>query len=162
MNQPRHPLRINVGFLINQAIGTSRDIHFEYPQLELPPDFELSDFSGLVRINRTPQGLLFQGEFSAKTLQQCKRCLVDFLQPLKAGFNELYAFHGRAVTDLELVLPEDANVDLDPLVREYLLLEVPIAPVCKPDCKGLCPVCGEDLNAGLCEHAQMENAGKKA
>lgn len=84
------------------------------------------------------------------------------MQPLKAGFNELYAFHGRAVTDLELVLPEDANVDLDPLVREYLLLEVPIAPVCKPDCKGLCPVCGEDLNAGLCEHAQMENAGKKA
>jgi uncharacterized protein len=51
-----------------------------------------------------------------------------------------------------LILPEDAHIDLQPLIREYALLEIPIKPICKPDCKGLCPVCGEDLNQVDCGH----------
>ncbi|NCP16799.1 DUF177 domain-containing protein, partial [bacterium] len=58
----------------------------------------------------------------------------------------------RSVTDSGLILPEDGYIDLEPLMREYALLEVPISPVCKPDCKGLCPVCGEDLNLVNCGH----------
>jgi uncharacterized protein len=157
VTQPRYPMRINVGFLINQPIGTYRDIHFDFPSLQLPPDFDLTDFSGVVRINRTPQGLLFEGDFNAKKVEQCVRCLADFLQPLRTEFDELYAFTDRSVSDSGLILPEDANVDLGPLVREYLLLEVPISPLCKPDCKGLCAVCGADLNNTTCEHVQVEN-----
>jgi uncharacterized protein len=157
VTQPHYPMRINVGFLINQSIGTYRDIHFDFPSLQLPPDFDLSDFSGVVRINRTPQGLIFEGDFSAKKVEQCVRCLADFLQPLRTEFDELYAFTERSVSDSGLILPEDANVDLAPLVREYLLLEVPISPLCRPDCKGLCPVCGAELNNTTCEHVQVEN-----
>jgi uncharacterized protein len=160
VTQPRHPLRINVGFLINQPIGTSRDIHFDFPSLNLPPDFEAIDFSGVVRVNRTQQGLLLQGNFKAKKVEPCVRCLADFLQPLQATFDELYAFSYRTLgeSDAELILPEDANVELEPLVREILLVEVPISPVCKPDCKGLCPECGADLNTAPCEHV-IEEAG---
>ncbi len=154
MSQPRYPLRINVGFLLNQPIGTSRDIHFDYPNLRLSPDFELSDFAGMVRISRTPQGLLFQGDFSGETTAQCVRCLADFLQPLHTGFDELYAFSARTTSESGLILPEDGNVDLQPLVREYLLLEVPISPLCKPECKGLCVECGADLNVAACEHVK--------
>jgi uncharacterized protein len=42
-----------------------------------------------------------------------------------------------------------------PLIREYALLEVPINPVCKVDCKGLCPVCGENLNQADCGHKDL-------
>jgi uncharacterized protein len=150
--QSRYPLRINIGFLLHASIGVSRDIHFAYPVLKVPPDFELSEFSGLVRISRTPQGLLFQGEFAGRTPLQCVRCLADFVQPLTAGFNELYAFDERSVSDSGLILPEDGNVDLDELVREYMLLEIPINPLCRADCKGLCPECGADLNLETCEH----------
>jgi uncharacterized protein len=45
-----------------------------------------------------------------------------------------------------LVVPEDGNIDLEPIVYEYLLLEIPINPVCREDCKGLCDICGENLN----------------
>ena len=152
MNQPRYPLRINVGFLISQPIGTYRDIHFDFPSLSLPPDFDTFDFQGVAHVSRTPQGLLFQGQFSAKEREECVRCLTHFLQPLHGEFDELYAFNYRTITESELLLPEDANVDLAPLVREFLLLDVPISPLCKPDCKGLCPECGADWNKEQCEH----------
>ncbi len=153
MSQPRYPLRINVGFLRHQSIGTYREMHFEFPKIQLEPDEDIHELSGMVRISRTPQGLLVEGEFSGKMGAECVRCLAEFLQPLKTSFEELYAFDQRSVSDSGLILPEDANIDLGPIVREYLLIEMPINPVCRPDCKGLCPVCGEDLNQRTCEHA---------
>ncbi|MBR2731103.1 MAG: DUF177 domain-containing protein [Clostridia bacterium] len=49
-----------------------------------------------------------------------------------------------------LYLIEDLRFDLDPLVREDLFLSLPAKFLCRPDCKGLCPVCGQDLNDGPC------------
>ena len=60
----------------------------------------------------------------------------------------------KSMTDSELLLPEDAHIDLQPLIREYALLEIPIRPICKPDCQGLCIVCGLDLNKNNCGHEQ--------
>jgi len=80
------------------------------------------------------------------------RCLTAFLQPLKIDFAELFAFSPNSITDAELLLPENAQINLGPLVREYMLLEVPISPLCRLDCKGLCPVCGENLNETTCHH----------
>ncbi|MDR3577830.1 MAG: DUF177 domain-containing protein [Anaerolineaceae bacterium] len=158
MNQPRFPLRFNVGFLLNASIGTSRDIHFEFPGLKLANDLEMSDFNGMVRVTRTPQGMLVQAEFGGNVDAECVRCLAGFLQPIQSVFSELYAFKTNAVTESGLILPDDSNIDLAPLAREYLLLEIPISPLCKPDCKGLCMVCGEDLNVHICEHAALTGA----
>lgn len=156
MNQPRFPLRFNVGFLLNQPIGTSRDIHFEYPQLTLKPDLDLTDFSGTARVSRTPQGIFVQGDFQGKAPAECVRCLTDFQQPLKTSFEDLYAFDKRSVTESGLILPEDANIDLEPLVRDYLLVEMPISPLCREDCQGLCPFCGQNLNEAHGEHRHPE------
>jgi len=99
-----------------------------------------------------------QGDFRGKVDPECVRCLAGFLQPIQSVFSELYAFKTNAVTEAGLILPEDSNIDLAPLAREYLLLEIPFSPVCKPDCKGLCMVCGEDLNVRTCEHAALIGA----
>jgi uncharacterized protein len=155
VTHPRYPLRINVGFLINQPIGTSRDIHFEFAELHLDTDFDVTGFSGIARISRTPQGLLVQGDFQAQVELECVRCLTEFGQHIHSTFNELYAFKYKGVTESGLLVPEDGNINLGPLVREYLLLEVPISPLCKSDCKGLCTVCGADLNVEPCEHQAM-------
>lgn len=74
------------------------------------------------------------------------RCLTSFDQPLRTTFSELYAFDTRSTDESGLVIPEDGNIDLEPIVYEYLLLEVPISPVCREDCKGLCVLCGSNLN----------------
>ena len=152
MANPRRPLRLNIGFLINQPIGSSRDFNFDYPKMRLGDDLTLREFTGTARLSRTPQGLLLQADFGGCTDLECVRCLSTFEQALTWSLTELYAFDKRSVTDSGLILPEDGHIDLEPLMREYALLEIPINPLCKPDCKGLCPVCGENLNLVNCGH----------
>jgi uncharacterized protein len=80
------------------------------------------------------------------------RCLKSFNQYLKWQLTELYSFPEKADADAELILPEDLYLDLRPVFRDYALLEIPMNPICKTDCKGLCPVCGEDFNLRDCGH----------
>lgn len=152
VNQPRHLLRLNVGFIIGQPIGYNRDFNFDFPELQLPPDLFLMDFSGVVRIGRTQQGLVLQAKFQCNIQLECVRCLTETSVPLHSEFDELYAFSIRSVSDSGLILPEDGHIDLEPILREYLTLEIPIRPLCKDDCKGLCMECGENLNERMCEH----------
>jgi len=155
---PRHPLRLNVGFIVSQAIGYSRDFNFDFPQIHLQPDLDLTNLAGVVRIGRTPQGLLVQCKFSAFLNSECVRCLNEAQISLQTDFSELYAFSQRSVSESGLILPDDGNIDLEPMLREYLVIEIPISPLCKPECKGLCLVCGEDLNVTQCEHQVEHNA----
>ena len=83
---------------------------------------------------------------------ECVRCLDAIDQPLNTDFSELYAFTPRSTTESNLILPEDGHINLEPILREYMLLEVPISPLCRQDCKGLCPVCGENRNRTNCTH----------
>ena len=152
MTNLRHPLRLNVGFLINSSIGTSRDFNFDYEIMQLGDDLTVSQFKGMARFDRTPQGLLLQGKFRADAELECVRCLETFSRTLKWSFTDLYAFDKRSISESNLLMPEDGQIDLEPLLREYALLEFPISPVCKPDCKGLCLVCGENLNKTDCGH----------
>jgi len=148
----RRPLRLNVGFLIKSPIGTRRDFNFDYEKMRLGEDLTVFNFSGMARFDRTQQGMLLQGDFEAAADLECVRCLDTFSQQLNWSFSDLYAFDKRNITDSGLLVPEDAQIDLEPLLREYALLEFPIKPVCRPDCKGLCPVCGENLNLTDCGH----------
>jgi uncharacterized protein len=152
VSHSKNPFKVNVGFLLNQQTGVSRDIHFDFPEFLLPPDLNLTDMVGVIRLSRATQGLLVQADFIGKVQAQCVRCLVDFLQPLHASFSEVYSFKGKPISDSGLEVPDDANIDFTPLVWEYMTLEIPINALCKPDCKGLCVECGENLNERICEH----------
>ena len=147
-------LRLNVGFIIHQSVGYHRDFPLDIPFIHLPPDLDLDSLAGTVRVTRTGQGLLVQVKMSARTTCECVRCLTDFQQPLEIEFSELYAFRPDSVTESGLFVPEDGRLNLAPLIREEMLLSVPISPVCLPDCKGLCPVCGENLNETTCNHEE--------
>jgi len=153
----RFPLRINVGFLINAPISTSREIIFDLPTVDLGGELTINNLSGKVELTRTPKGIFIQARFSSIYHAECVRCLDEFDLRLGTDFNELYAFHSNSVTESGLIVPEDANIDLMPLLREYLLIEIPIKTVCREDCKGLCTVCGENLNHQICEHQTEEN-----
>jgi len=145
-------LRLNVGFLINQTVGASRDFTFDVPDIYLEPDLDLGNLNGTARVSRTAQGLLVQVKMHATLHTECVRCLTEFEQALAIDFTELYAFSRKSTTDSDLILPENAHINLAPLVREYMLLDIPIKPLCTPDCKGLCPTCGENLNEIQCGH----------
>jgi uncharacterized protein len=156
LSTPRNPLRLNVGFIVHESIGYSREFQFEIPNIRLSEDLEVSNLKGTVRITRTPQGLPLQANMQATVKAQCVRCLTDTEQDLHIDFTEMYAFTKNQATESELILPEDQYIDLEPLLREYFLLEVPISPLCKEDCKGLCPVCGANMNANEHTHETDE------
>lgn len=152
MANPRLPLELNVGFLINAVVGTSRDFPFDFEKIKLGDDLSVTDFTGTATFSRTQQGLILQGTFTARMELECVRCLEMYTQPVSWSLTELYAFEARSVSESNLLVPEDGRIDLAPLLREYAILEIPIQPLCKPGCKGLCPVCGENLNQNDCGH----------
>ena len=156
MTNPRKPFRFNVGFIIHEEVGYSHKIPFELDEVKIE-DLELENLVGEVTIDRTPQGLVVQGKFSADTVLECVRCLKQFTYPLEWEFTELYAFTKKSVSELELLVPDDAHLDIAPLIREYALLEIPINPLHDPNCKGLCIECGQDLNIRDCGHSQDQS-----
>ncbi len=149
----KKPLRLNIGFIINAPIGYNRIFDFYFPKYE-DDDLTLVEVEGDVNVGRTPQGLIVQGNFTGQTTLECVRCLTDYEQPVKWGFTELFAFKEENMTEAGLLVPEDAHLDLQPMVREYALLELPIKPLCREDCAGLCIECGQNLNEKDCGHQE--------
>jgi len=147
----RDLLRLNVGFIIHETIGYARDFPFEIPELQLP-DLEIKKLFGVVRVTRTAQGLFMQAKMKAESTLECVRCLTPFPQILEVDFADLYAFTRNSVTESNLLVPETGKIDLAPILRDEMLLAFPIKPLCTLNCKGLCPVCGENLNEITCDH----------
>jgi uncharacterized protein len=146
-----NPLRLNIGYLYNKPIGTSREVPVDIDKIEIE-DLLIRDLRSLVRISRTREGLLLQVEGDAQIETVCVKCLVEFFQPVGFDFEELYQFPSRHREETDLILPMDGYIDLRSLFREYLILAMPIRPVCSSNCKGLCAVCGANLNKKICEH----------
>ncbi len=148
MSNSKYPLRINVGFIINQPVGTFRTLTFETEKIQFDTELVFEHFQGQVKVNRVVQGILIQGDFQAEVQVDCVRCLEGFLQPLHSEFDELYAFREEDADEFGQLMPENGFIDLGPVVREYLLLEMPISPQCNEDCRGLCDICGVNLKSG--------------
>lgn len=93
-------------------------------------------------------GLLATGTVDGAWEGVCRRCLGPAGGPLHVEFQELFEHQPREGESYRL---GHDQVDLEPLAREALTLDLPLAPLCSPDCRGLCPTCGADLNAGDCD-----------
>jgi len=89
----------------------------------------------------------------------CSRCLESFTLPVEQTFDLRYQPHARNTgegereieeDDLTTAFYEDDEIDLGQLMREQFYLALPMKPLCSDDCKGLCPLCGTNLNRGAC------------
>ena len=92
-------------------------------------------------------GLLATGTVDGAWEGPCRRCLGDVRGTLHVGFQELFEAAPREGETYPL---GHHSVDLEPLAREALTLDLPLAPLCTGDCRGLCPTCGADLNRADC------------
>jgi uncharacterized protein len=151
VTNPRKPLRLNVGFLINSPIGINREFFFDSLTVT-SDDIAIGEIEGVAKISRTPQGLFVEGKFKGTISLECVRCLCNYIQPLSWEFSELFAFTDENITESGLLIPDDAHIDLQELVHDFALVEVPIKPICKPECQGLCMECGQNLNEKDCGH----------
>jgi uncharacterized protein len=153
-------LRYNVADLLRSAPGTSERHHVAVATLPIAEGVDLADpVRGELRLTHTGRGILAQGTVHTALAEQCSRCLRGAKAVVHAEFEE------EALPSVDLdgaSLPADDDgpdglrisdhheLDLEPVVRDAISLAEPIAPLCRPDCPGLCETCGVDLteNAG--------------
>ncbi len=97
-----------------------------------------------------PGGITAVGTVSAPWVGECRRCGGPVAGTLAAAVRERYAPVGGTDEDEEAYPLTGDELDLEPLARDAALLELPLAPLCSADCKGLCPQCGANWNLTTC------------
>ncbi|MBN1312541.1 MAG: DUF177 domain-containing protein [Anaerolineae bacterium] len=147
-------LRLNVGFLLKEGPGYSREFSFDQDGTFVVEDVVISQLRGVLRLTRTRQGIVIQGTLRTQIAAECVRCLAPFSLPCHIELSDLFVYPAPSETprvSTPYIVDDGGFIDLRPIIREEGILAVPIRTLCSPDCKGLCPHCGQNLNEGLCQ-----------
>jgi uncharacterized protein len=163
---PDGPLAWNVAGLLADDVGATRTYDVADVRIEPSGEYGLADpIAGHVRLTRTNRGILVRASLSTVLAAECSRCLRPTRIPLELVIDEEYlpsldlATGAPVVVDDEpdaLRLSDHHELDLEVPVRDAIVLAEPIAPLDRPDCPGLCPVCGEPLDEGTHDHPDDE------
>jgi uncharacterized protein len=144
-------IRFDVSTLIQARLGTSLTLDVDVGPRRLT-DLEVDYLRGTVRVIRVQGGLLVQGTVESQLRLECVRCLELFVLPLSSELEETYRLSAAGSRPGEsYVVGDDGWLDLTPVLREQAWVDIPMKPLCRPDCKGLCPQCGANLNHESCE-----------
>lgn len=142
----KSPYAVNV-YDIMRRPGEMREQHLSLPVGDKLGEGLLSVPEGStidldLRLESMHEGILVTGEAETTATGVCGRCLIDIDQPVEVDFQELFAYPSTEAFDYEV---HDDHVDLEPLIRDAVVLSLPFQPVCRPDCPGLDPETGERL-----------------
>ena len=105
-----------------------------------------------LRLEAVMEGVLVTGTAQAGLAGECGRCLDPVTSHVEVDLQELYAYAESEVTEDEAGRLDGDLLDLEPLIRDAVVLALPLAPRCREDCPGLCGVCGARLADGDCGH----------
>jgi uncharacterized protein len=161
----------NVAQLQMDPLGAIRKVEVDADLKDLAPDLVVAtgmeDVGGLtiggpVRLMHTTEGVLAQGELWATVQVPCSRCLEPAQVALEIALEETFVptldvLTGQvtkpAEDDEALWIDQHHLLDLSEVLRQDVLLALPMHVLCREDCKGLCPTCGNNLNEGACDCA---------
>ncbi len=149
-------LSFNVADLLRSTPGTSERHAIDVAALAIAPGVELAaPIHGRVRLTHSGRSILVQGHLETALAEGCSRCLRPALAPLSIDLEE----EALPSVDVDSGVPLDSQaepgllrisehheLDLEPAIRDAISLAEPIAPLCRPDCPGLCETCGLDLS----------------
>ncbi len=153
---PRAPLVLDTREL-GRRPGSQRELTLTAPApadlgIEVLSVTEGSPVDIDLRLEAVMEGVLVTGTARAVVEGECVRCLESIHEDLEVTFQELFDYddtrhreRGDSEEDDETSRLEDDLLDLEPLLREAVVLALPFQPLCQPDCPGLCPDCGARL-----------------
>jgi uncharacterized protein len=161
--QSPHAFQFNVAQLLKQPSGARRVYDIE--DADAPPlDVDVmlvAPFRGHLQFMRVGQGILVRGKLATTVELECTRCLTTFQSATQFEIEEEFKPTLDINTGTRLVqedgqdqatlIDERHILDLGEIVRQDLMLSLPPSPVCRPDCRGLCPICGQDRNEASCD-----------
>ncbi len=99
-----------------------------------------------VRLEAVGEGVLVTGTAEVALAGECVRCLAPIRRSDEIDIQELYYYPGNGPDDDETSRIEGERIDLEPVLRDAVVLDLPFTPLCKDDCEGLCQTCGANLN----------------
>jgi uncharacterized protein len=146
------PFVVNAAELVRRP-GNRKVLHLAGPvtglvvnEVRIPED---EDVTLDVTIDSMADGLTVDGRLQSRWVAECRRCLAEASKPIDLAVKEL--FQPEPIAE-DAYAFEGAQLDLEPMIRDLLLLELPLAPLCRDECAGLCPVCGVNRNDLDCGH----------
>ncbi len=105
-----------------------------------------------LRIESVVEGILVTGPVQGDTRLQCARCLAEFSSDVQLRVCELFVTPGHdAAGEDDVYRVVGVEIDLEQMLRDAVVLALPLKPLCRSECKGLCASCGHDLNYGACD-----------
>ena len=143
------PLIVNVIELLRRP-GSTKDVSATVPAADLvfdDPRMTDEPVTVQVHLEALSDGVAVHGRATARWTGECRRCLEPLERPVTVDLDELYQVR-RENPDAYAI--QGDQIDLLPMVRENLLLAIPVGPLCSDDCPGICPQCGTDLKQGGC------------
>ncbi len=152
-------LLYNVAQLLKSEVGQTRTFDFAGVEPISLGDGVATDVHGQVKLTLTNFGVLARGEADASLQVTCARCLEPCQTPTHITFEEEYQPTIDVVTGLPSSTPRNDNafavgrshvLDLTEALRQNLVLALEMIPLCRPDCRGLCPNCGANRNTDPC------------
>jgi len=155
-------MQINVAQLLKEETGAARDYEMDSSCRIGERTALVAGPLKLIRINR---GILVRGRLRAQMPLSCSRCLEEYTHPLVLTLADTYWQTVDVNTGERLTVPLEAAeftigethlLDLDDGIRQHLLLQTPLKPLCREDCRGICPQCGRNLNLDSCSCAAAE------
>jgi uncharacterized protein len=145
-------LSVDVSELLRKP-GASRRLEFSEEVtglgLEMGQARPVLDFD--LTLESLVEGILVSGTVRGSYALACIRCLRDFERPFELAVSEVLAYESFPAVEEGYQIAGD-HAHLEPVVRDAVVLSMPLNPLHAPDCKGLCPVCGADLNDVDCGH----------
>jgi uncharacterized protein len=157
---------VNVAGLLHEAPGATRDLRLRDHYVTLGPDVELAGpIDGSLRMQRTNRGILVRGTLAAPLRRTCARCLEPFVEEVTVPIAEEFLPSLDPTTGMPSSpdggeessrINEHHEIDLAPTFRDELSLTEPMHPLCRPDCPGLCAVCGERVAGEPHDHETDE------
>lgn len=151
-------MQYDVAGLLKEAVGSTREYTVD-EQAIVDDEARRERVVGSAILLRTKAGVLVTAHLRAQSHEQCSRCLRDLEHPLSLDIEEEFLQTVDIFTGAPLPLPDDPGafridahhtLDLSEAVRQYWATALPMQPLCRSDCRGLCPHCGYDLNQGPC------------
>jgi uncharacterized protein len=158
---------VNVSQLLLAGPGTVRQFDFSEPFPDPAGELHLrGPVSGHARLTRTSEGILVHAEHVAHVALECARCLEEADVEIAGAFDEEFLPSTDIRTGLPLQVPgeedeqllidEHHEIDLDEVLRQDILTNLPLRPLCSAACPGLCETCGQRLDAEHRPHADTE------
>ena len=146
-------MRFDVTQLLREPAGTHTDVELDLGPQHLLNDLSVNAIKGRLTLWRTEKEVLARGTLYVDLDLECGRCLSPTPTTLRLEVEERFLPAFEDTPQDEQVFPIDADhhLDLRPVLKDQTILSMPMRVVCRPDCAGLCSVCGQDLNEGACD-----------